>query len=945
MSEQGRSSSPVRRPARALSINWELFFLALLLAVGAAFYLQSLNRFFMYDDEGGYAYAAWRISLGEVPYRDFLTPQMPGFLYWGSLIVRLFGRSFLALRIPSLLAMLGAATLLFAVNRRLFGRAVALGAVGLFLITTNIFHNARFYRPEAYMLLFNLAGVYCLVLSEERQRLWWLSLAGVFFGLSVTFKLFGFLSLAGGFLYLVYAWWRERRPFGKVLRQGLALGLPPLLIVGAVALFFYRLTPYFFTAVFEHHTMQGAGMGLLGRLAKGLRFFREYAWYQPVLVLLIGWGAFSLRRGRTLSALWLCQLPTALSFFALTRSLMTRHLTYLEPALATLIALALVGLVQGRWRLWRLRAQWHYQLLALALALLALWPGAKLTAVDSNQTDIEPLKLAELIQELTTPEQAVVADFPGINFAAGRRSTYWAAGISGGAAESGQIRGAMLNEEIEREQVAMVIINTRYGAHQMIEMLDYPDFRRYVQAHFSLIDKYHCGYQQLEIYCRTDAMPLQPNIPFQDQIALTGVRLGSTELRPGSTVALDTRWQALAPMPYDYHASLRLVDATGHIWAQVDEPLMEEFSHREPGIYWDVTDRFRASRWEPQQVVLQEHELPVGTEVPSGSYYLTAKVYDLESGYALLAPGGEGMALPNGDTVIATVRVTSTPGALRAEALPLTRPLDAAPAGGVELVGVAAAPGQVRAGRDLPLSLIWRAAARPSDDYRLEFRLQQGQVVRQRWTAEPVEGFPTGSWQAGELLLGHYVLPLEDELPAGRYALALVAVDSRGRPAGDEVTLGEVTVEERPDPARLKEAIENRLEGITLGEQIALLGYDLAADTVAPGETVGLTLYWECLQTPAKEYKVFTHLLDGAGQIQGQRDSIPDNGAAPTSGWMVGDVLADRYEIPVQATATGELQIAIGLYDPLLGDRLPLYREGQATGQDHFVLPAAVTVR
>ena len=58
----------------------DLLVVALLL-LGAALYLQPAFQSFSHDGEGGCFYACWRVSAGEVPYRDILTPQMPAFLF------------------------------------------------------------------------------------------------------------------------------------------------------------------------------------------------------------------------------------------------------------------------------------------------------------------------------------------------------------------------------------------------------------------------------------------------------------------------------------------------------------------------------------------------------------------------------------------------------------------------------------------------------------------------------------------------------------------------------------------------------------------------------------------------------------------------------------------------------------------------------------------------
>ena len=64
---------------------------------------------------------------------------MPAFLYWGGLIVRLFGRSYVALRLATMLVVLLAGYLLYALNRELYGPPVALLSLALFLVEANVF--------------------------------------------------------------------------------------------------------------------------------------------------------------------------------------------------------------------------------------------------------------------------------------------------------------------------------------------------------------------------------------------------------------------------------------------------------------------------------------------------------------------------------------------------------------------------------------------------------------------------------------------------------------------------------------------------------------------------------------------------------------------------------------------------------------------------------------
>ena len=110
--------------------------------------------------------------------------------------------------------------------------------------------------------------------------------------------------------------------------------------------------------------------------------------------------------------------------------------------------------------------------------------------------------------------------------------------------------------------------------------------------------------------------------------------------------------------------------------------------------------------------------------------------------------------------------------------------------------------------------------------------------------------------------------------------------------------------------------IPNQLDA-EFGDQIKLVGYSIAESEMVPGSEVHLTLYWQALQTPDKDYSVFIHFTDDIGIIQAQRDSYPASGSLPTSDWQPGDIYADEHlvRIPPTAPAPASYQIDVGLYD------------------------------
>jgi len=105
---------------------------------------------------------------------------------------------------------------------------------------------------------------------------------------------------------------------------------------------------------------------------------------------------------------------------------------------------------------------------------------------------------------------------------------------------------------------------------------------------------------------------------------------------------------------------------------------------------------------------------------------------------------------------------------------------------------------------------------------------------------------------------------------------------------------------------------------------IMLEGYALTPE-VQPGEELLLALRWQSLQPVEYNYHVFVHLLNANDEKLAQRDGQPVQWMRPTSTWQPGEEIIDRYglllppDLPV-----GSYTIAVGLYDPISGQRLPV---------------------
>ncbi|GAB4529006.1 MAG: hypothetical protein Kow0063_05700 [Anaerolineae bacterium] len=128
--------------------------------------------------------------------------------------------------------------------------------------------------------------------------------------------------------------------------------------------------------------------------------------------------------------------------------------------------------------------------------------------------------------------------------------------------------------------------------------------------------------------------------------------------------------------------------------------------------------------------------------------------------------------------------------------------------------------------------------------------------------------------------------------------------------------------------------------GAHFGGQAILLGYDLHLSRTGEGGTVRLTLCWQAQREMTTAYQVFVHALDVTGQIVSQVDREPGSGETPTTGWLAGEVIVDEIEISVSENITTVQSIAVGLYDPLTGKRVPVLNSEGLPASDYVKLPA-----
>jgi hypothetical protein len=258
-------------------------------------------------------------------------------------------------------------------------------------------------------------------------------------------------------------------------------------------------------------------------------------------------------------------------------------------------------------------------------------------------------------------------------------------------------------------------------------------------------------------------------------------------------------------------------------------------------------------------------------------------------------------------------------------------------------------------GASVPVSLYWQATEAPRQDY-ITFLQILGRDM------EPIAGvdcypgrgnFPPTLWQPGVIYRDRYELPLaaNAEVPtAAALHVGLYDEEKRRmmmtRSPGQlplELALLDVMAVRPPEP--LSDEVTHSVD-VDLGEAITLVGYDLSATRLKPGDTLTVTLVWRARTPVETDYTVFVHLTDANGGLLTQSDHPPVGGAYPTSLWEAGDVVHDPHRLTFgRSAAPGACILSMGMYHSRTEERLPAYRrEGGGRFENDIIAVGGVKI-
>jgi len=260
--------------------------------------------------------------------------------------------------------------------------------------------------------------------------------------------------------------------------------------------------------------------------------------------------------------------------------------------------------------------------------------------------------------------------------------------------------------------------------------------------------------------------------------------------------------------------------------------------------------------------------------------------------------------------------------------------------GSLSLVGYTL-PGTVRPGEEVWLWLYWQAGdgQLPPPDSTLRLGLVgEGQPVYAESALVDSVG-PLEAWQPGQVRRAVYRIPSDPRLSGDEAELRVALLSGAGQVEA-EATLARVGLESRPrqfEAPTMAHRTSVAFENPTL---IKLIGYDLPSTDLGAGDTLPITLYWQAERDMEIDYTVFVQLLNGDWQVVAQEDLEPQAGAAPTTTWLPGEILADPHRLSLASDLpNGDYRLITGMYDSVTGKRMSV-----STGGD-FVDLGMVTIR
>jgi len=255
------------------------------------------------------------------------------------------------------------------------------------------------------------------------------------------------------------------------------------------------------------------------------------------------------------------------------------------------------------------------------------------------------------------------------------------------------------------------------------------------------------------------------NVDFGGMVKLLGYQLPSRRVEAGGGLPLTLVWQGQQWMGEEFVIFTRLLDNQGFVRGGYDRLAKENYS---------------TLLWAPGEVVTDGFAVPVNADAPDGVYTLSVGWYrEIDGKAGSLEITNPETGAPAGETsvTIGPVKVGGAPPGITVENPTPQVVVDQALGDKINLLGYDLS----MVGGEQPaagLTLYWQALASPEVDYTafVHVRDVSGKVVAQKDSPPAGGAYPTGLWNAGEIIKDELVVPLE-QAPPGEHEIVVGLYD------------------------------------------------------------------------------------------------------------------------------------------------------------------------
>ncbi len=249
--------------------------------------------------------------------------------------------------------------------------------------------------------------------------------------------------------------------------------------------------------------------------------------------------------------------------------------------------------------------------------------------------------------------------------------------------------------------------------------------------------------------------------------------------------------------------------------------------------------------------------------------------------------------------------------------------VDADFSGEMKLLGYDLHGASVHPGGSVRVTLYWQSLIAMDRNWSVFLHIvdNDGIIVAQR-DRYPGQGLlATTFMRPGQTFADDYVVaiptsaytPANARIRVGLYDLrdgARLSVTGEGL-SGTSVMLGALALLDAAHAERVRHPIRQNF-----GNMIELTGYDLHPRLLHPGDTLTVSLAWKALAPIQTNYSVSVRVRDAYLNRWAAQDSWPQQGAAPTSTWRVGELIPDPYRLILNPdTPPGQYDVEVVVYD------------------------------